>query len=175
MRRLHAVIVWIADTARATMLREARARPRTETGGGLFGYVAGDATVVEHAGIAGGRTRRGPTRLEPDPDDLQAQIDRLIADTDGARYLVGEWHTHPWGRPKLSVTDTTSLRRTAENPAVGLPRPLAIIVVPRPARARPRFGVHVWDPSQGTAVTTDPVFFRVRRGDDGTGSVQIVS
>jgi integrative and conjugative element protein (TIGR02256 family) len=142
------MIVWLAAAAKERMLAEARQRRTAETGGGLFGYVARDAIVVEHAAIAGGTTKRTGWTFVPDPTDLQRQIDEIIAATNGHRYLVGEWHTHPLGLPYLSPTDKTSVRRTATSSGTNLEQPTAIVVAPTAIpRTRERIGAFVWDPA----------------------------
>lgn len=139
--------VWIARAARATILCEARARRVVETGGALFGYVSAGTVVIEQIGVAAGVTRRTPVTFTPDHDDLQAQIDAIIAASNGRRYFLGEWHTHPWGLPYLSRTDKLSVRKMAENPAVGIDQPTAIVVAPTGVpHTRTRLAAFVWDP-----------------------------
>lgn len=149
MRSLQPVTVWFDRSARAAMLREARARRVVETGGALFGYLSSDAVVIERIGVARGRTRRTPVTFRPDPADLQEQIDEIIAGSDGRRYFLGEWHTHPIGLPYLSRTDKRSVQATAENPAVAVDRPTAIVVAPTGVpHARMRVAAFVWDPTE---------------------------
>ncbi|MDO8185970.1 Mov34/MPN/PAD-1 family protein [Conexibacter sp. JD483] len=139
--------VWIRRSARAAILREARRQPALETGGALFGYLAAEGVVVVRCGVAAGRSTRRAFRFVPDPYDLQRQIDRVIAESSGENYLVGEWHTHPSGAPHLSGTDTSSLRDIAHNHAVGIERPAAIVVAPTLVRrSRLGIGAFVWDP-----------------------------
>lgn len=139
--------LWISDAAREAMAEEARTRPRVETGGGLFGYESDATIVIEQIGVARGATKRTATSFIPDHLDLQTQIDRVIAETDGRCYLVGEWHTHPWGVPYLSRTDKASVRRTADRPAIGLARPVAIVLAPTGVPgARARLRAFRWDP-----------------------------
>jgi hypothetical protein len=71
----------------------------------------------------------------------------MIAESDGRHYLVGEWHTHPSGAPHLSYTDTASLSAIADNPAVGVERPAALVVAPTlvPNR-RVSIGAFLWQP-----------------------------
>lgn len=129
------------------MLREAGDRRTVETGGGLFGYANDHAIVIEQISVAAGATRRTPLTFTPDHRDLQAQIDRIIAASEGRSYLIGEWHTHPWGVPYLSRSDRTSVRNTADAPRTGITRPVAIVLAPTAVpRARARIGAFVWDP-----------------------------
>lgn len=112
------------------MLAETRSRRIVETGGGLFGYLAGADVVVEEISVAAGQTRRAVVRFHPDVADLQARLDEVLGRSEGSRHLVGEWHTHPWGAPYLSRTDKASIRAAAENDEVGLPNALAIVLAP---------------------------------------------
>jgi proteasome lid subunit RPN8/RPN11 len=90
-------------------------------------------------------TARSPARFVPDPQDLQRQIDQTLAESEGRRYLVGAWHTHPLGRPKLSRTDRGSIRRVAATPAVGIAQPVAIVLAPtRGSRRAIELGAWVW-------------------------------
>jgi hypothetical protein len=47
------------------------------------------------------------------------------------RYL-GTWHTHPGGAPRPSGTDVLTTEHVANEPEVGLPRPLVMIQATEP-------------------------------------------
>jgi integrative and conjugative element protein (TIGR02256 family) len=146
------------------MLTEARSRRGVETGGGLFGYASHSAIVVTQASVAGGTTKRTLLSFTPDHHDLQEQINRVIDETKGRCYLIGEWHTHPWGVPHLSRTDRMSVRRTAEQPGAGITSPVAIVIAPTSMpRARIRIGAFVWDPQ-----SRKPVRQPMRSWPDGS-------
>ena len=156
------------------MAEEARARPRVETGGGLFGYESDAIIVIERIGVAGGATKRTATSFIPDHLDLQRQIDRAIAETKGRCYLVGEWHTHPWGVPCLSRTDKASVRRTADRPAIGLARPVAIVLAPTGVPGtRLRLGAYLWDSVHRVVVKQRPRGFALP--DQGSATFEIGS
>jgi integrative and conjugative element protein (TIGR02256 family) len=149
------VIVWLERDV-LCILESAARRRCTEAGGGLFGYVADGAVVVEAVTVARGRSQGTATSFRPDAEDLQKQIDTAIRESDGLRYLVGEWHTHPTGRPYLSPIDVGSVRRTATNPKTGLSRPVAVVLAPTAKpRTRPDLAAFVWEPASGRALRTE--------------------
>ena len=159
------MIVWLAEATSDGLLRAATRRI-TETRGGLFGYATASAIVVDGFTVARGRTSRTATTFCPDAADLQAQIDATIRTSAGRRYLVGEWHTHPTGRPHLSSTDTASVKRTAANERVGLDRPVAIVLAPTAVlRRQPHLGAYVWDPAAARPTRTQIRVFDSRDQD----------
>jgi integrative and conjugative element protein (TIGR02256 family) len=133
--------VWLADQARHTITQHARRRRLRETGGALFGYENRGAWVIEQALGPGPRARHERFRLVGDHDYLQDAIDRELAASNGTRYYLGDWHTHPLGPARPSCRDHQTAAAIAANPNVGLRQPLVLIqsTVPwgrlvRPAR-----------------------------------------
>jgi integrative and conjugative element protein (TIGR02256 family) len=146
--------VWLAEQARHDIAAEACRHRVTETGGALFGYVADDGTVViERATRPGPAARHRPTSFRPDRAAIQRDIEAVIAESDGRRYLVGEWHTHPLGPPRPSSRDCRSVASTAADVGVGLERPVLIIQSTVPWGRRVRAGemtCWIWCPLNQT-------------------------
>jgi integrative and conjugative element protein (TIGR02256 family) len=138
MRQLTAV--WLSSQAHRLIELEACRYRLRETGGPLLGYEAEDGSlVIEIAHGAGPRARHGRFRYSPDREATQAIIDDALSTSDGCRYLIGEWHSHPLGRAKPSNRDRRSLSDTAADAGVGLSHPVALIqaTLPWGRRVRP--------------------------------------
>jgi integrative and conjugative element protein (TIGR02256 family) len=99
-----------------------------ETGGILVGFdaTAEQPLTVTVAGDAGPGAERSPTGFRRDVRHAQQLADLAWA-TDGS-YWVGDWHTHPSGRPVPSHTDLGGYRRVLA--AGDMPAFLSIIVCP---------------------------------------------
>lgn len=137
--------LWIAEGADATIRAEARLRRLVETGGPLFGYSDDDTgdSVVAIAYGPGPRARHRPYSFVPDREATRDAIAEVHETSSGALSYIGEWHTHPGGSARPSRRDVASLATIASEPAVDLPRPIAVIVPTVILRRR----VRVRDPS----------------------------
>lgn len=106
----------------ALMLDEAWRRWPMETGGlllgapGLIRQVVGPGPAATH----------GPTGFEPDHSWQADQVDRRWRRDPSIDYL-GDWHTHPKGRPVPSPLDRSTMRDIAAHPPARQPRPLMLI------------------------------------------------
>ncbi|MGW6489329.1 Mov34/MPN/PAD-1 family protein [Streptomyces sp. NPDC055056] len=98
----------------------------TETGGILLGHHAHDTVTVHHAGTPGPAAVRTPTYFLRDLAHAQALADRAFA-ADGSIW-VGEWHTHPTGKPVPSARDTATYRQLLGDPELGFHSVVAIIL-----------------------------------------------
>lgn len=119
--------VWLDERAEALILAQAAKRPRTETGGALFGYADGDELVIACAYGPGPRAKHRRTTFEPHPATTDLLIDAVRAESQGRYRYLGSWHTHPGGRARPSGTDVETSERVASEPAVQLPEPLVLI------------------------------------------------
>ncbi len=108
-----------------------------EVGGWLLGYWTEDraAIVVTHGtppvvrGTALGITISGKGH--------RRRFDEAWAGSHGHVTFLGDWHTHPRGRPTPSATDHRAMRQLAEDRDYGTPEPLiAVASVPCLNRAR---------------------------------------
>jgi integrative and conjugative element protein (TIGR02256 family) len=149
-------VIWLSHGARIAIAREACRWRVRETGGPLFGYDADDGSVVvESARGPGPGAVHGRFHYKPDREAVAAAIDQELAGSDGARYLVGEWHSHPLGRAVASARDRRSVQGMSEDVAVGLQRPIALIQATRPWGRRVRAAeitAWCWDPARSEVI-----------------------
>jgi hypothetical protein len=118
--------VALSAGARAAILRELGEWDGREQGGALAGWIKDGRIVVEYAGGlgVGVPVKRGPTWVKPP----------LARFHDFARAcrceLVGEWHTHPGGKPTRASSDDERgwerVRAALETPAY-----FGLILAPR--------------------------------------------
>lgn len=125
--------VWLDAQARAAIAAEAISRPRTETGGALFGYAQGGDVVVACAYGPGPRAKHRRTTFEPHAATTQMLIDAVYDGSDARYRYLGSWHSHPLGVPRPSGTDIRTSEDVAHDTAVALPEPLVLIQATRRA------------------------------------------
>jgi integrative and conjugative element protein (TIGR02256 family) len=124
------VIVWVADDVIAAVRDEAARHAEEETGGMLLGYRADDdAVVVAVVGPGPGAQRTASTFL-PDASWQQDRLAEVYAASGRTTGYLGDWHTHPGGRPALSPRDRRTLRRTVAHRPARQPRPLSAVLAP---------------------------------------------
>ena len=156
-------MIWLSHGARIAIGREACRWRMRETGGPLFGYEADeDSVVIESAHGPGPRALHGRFRYKPDREAVATAIEQELAKSDGARYLVGEWHSHPLGRAVASARDRRSVQGMSEDEAVGLKRPVALIQATLPWGRRVRAAemtAWCWDPGRSEVIRTAPAEF----------------
>lgn len=144
---------WLHHDPEATIRRQAVELSLRETGGPLFGYESadGDLVICEAYG-PGPRAKRAQFRLVADMQHTQKLIDEVHRRTDGVLSYLGDWHTHPGGRPAPSGTDARTLAALAQDDGMAFARPVALIVVtgilPRRSRVR-TLRCWRWDPDCG--------------------------
>jgi integrative and conjugative element protein (TIGR02256 family) len=105
-----------------------------ETGGILLGHddEGAGATRVTTAGDPGPAAVRQPRYFSRDRYHAQ-QLADAAWEQDGSQW-VGEWHTHPLGRPVPSLVDHGSYLRHVLDPELGFLRFVSLIVVLGPQR-----------------------------------------
>jgi integrative and conjugative element protein (TIGR02256 family) len=123
--------IWLDNRARALIEYEACLRPRVESGGALFGWEAGDDTVIACAYGPGPRARHRATTFEPHPATTDRLIDAVHHATEGRYRYLGSWHSHPNGSARPSGTDVATTAAVADEPEVRLPSPVLIIQATR--------------------------------------------
>lgn len=121
------ITVWLDTRARALIAHETEKRPRTETGGALFGYESDDEIVVACAYGPGPRARHRRTSFDPDPRTTAALIAAVRTSSDQRYRYLGSWHSHPSGMARPSAQDLRTTEVVAAQPDVLLPRPLVLI------------------------------------------------
>lgn len=116
-----------------------------EVGGMLLGYCTDDPhLVVTHIigpGPLSKSTRHG---FEPDDGFQQDEITRLFEQTKGTALYLGDWHTHPHGRPITSSTDRKTLHQIARTTDGAVAPPIMGIWGGYPAR----WTRALWQPSK---------------------------
>ncbi|UFQ99826.1 Mov34/MPN/PAD-1 family protein [Streptomyces sp. Go40/10] len=103
-----------------------------ETGGILLGHHARDTVTVQHAGTPGPAAVRTPTYFLRDLAHAQALAS--VAFAADRSVWVGEWHTHPTGRPVPSARDTATYRGLLDDPELGFHSVIAVIFAAQQGR-----------------------------------------
>lgn len=124
------VRIAVLPDAAARVAEEAAAAGTNETGGLLLGWRRSDLGVWAVASATGpGRSAVfTPRSLRLDTTDLQQEVDRWFATTDGEVSYLGDWHLHHSPDPVPSPTDRMSAREIADSRLIGVPDPLMIII-----------------------------------------------
>lgn len=122
--------VLVLPDAAARVDHEIERAGADETGGLLLGWRRTDLDLATVAYVTGpgARSRATPTNLRLDTADLQREVDRWFAETEGDITYLGDWHLHHSVEPVPSPTDRMSALDIAGRPKVGLPMPLIVIV-----------------------------------------------
>lgn len=125
------VRVCIASDARDTMQADGALHLPNETGGLLVGYYTPDMqrAVVTEAWPCSDDAVRWPTGFERGQEDFNERLSALWRETDGTRYFLGEWHTHPKNAPYLSETDIAQMRSVARDQKQVCPEPISVLLV----------------------------------------------
>ncbi|MEV5480028.1 MULTISPECIES: Mov34/MPN/PAD-1 family protein [Streptomyces] len=122
--------VRLTPAAARTVATELRtADHATETGGILLGHHSADVVTIHHAGTPGPAAVRTPTYFLRDRAHAQMLADQAFA-ADGSVW-IGEWHTHPTGRPIPSARDTATYQQLLGDPELGFTSVVALILAPR--------------------------------------------
>jgi integrative and conjugative element protein (TIGR02256 family) len=119
--------VWIDERARVVIETEALRRRRVETGGALFGFGSDCELVVTCAYGPGPRARPRRRSFEPHAATTEALMHAVRHSSECRYRYLGSWHSHPDGAPRPSGTDVLTTENVANEPEVGLPRPLVMI------------------------------------------------
>lgn len=120
---------WIAHQAFQKMEYLANTRCPNETGGMLLGYVATSGEVVVTAIIGPGPAgKHHRYAFEPDGEHQQAEFEAHYWATEGRESYLGDWHTHPYGKPNLSRLDKRTLANIANTPSSGIKHPVMAIL-----------------------------------------------
>lgn len=99
-----------------------------ETGGILLGQWAGTlATVTDVIGPGPG-ARHERRNFEPDQTWQVGEVARLWEAGGGQIAYLGDWHTHPNGRPRLSSEDRAAARLIAASREARCRRPIMVVV-----------------------------------------------
>jgi len=135
---------WIDETALGDLLAEAGRWRLRETGGALLGWRDGADVAVAGVLGPGADAKHRLRSFEPDGPWQVAQGRRIYAATNQMVAYLGDWHTHPFGRPTPSRQDETAARLIASDADFRTPEPLSGIVG-RVHRGHMRLVMHAWD------------------------------
>lgn len=148
--------VWIPRGAVDAMINEAYGASPNETGGVLVGYWSSDGDHVVVTAVIG----PGPTAVHrrasstPDAAYQEAEIARRYESSERRYTYIGDWHSHPDGRPLLSRQDRRTLAAIAGTPEARAPVPLMGIL-----RGGPPWELAIW---RGGPVRAGPLCLGVR-------------
>jgi integrative and conjugative element protein (TIGR02256 family) len=119
---------WIHADALSELCAEARRWRTRETGGALFGWREGRATVVARVVGPGPNARHGVRWFEPDTAWQVVQGRRIYAESGRTIAYLGDWHTHPFGAPRPSSQDAETAKLIARDARFRAPTPLYAIL-----------------------------------------------
>lgn len=122
--------VWIADAAIRTILAEATDRAPLETGGMLVGYRGHDRPelVVTAATGPGPRARHRRYTFAPDGHWQQRLLAAIYEQSGRVTSYLGDWHSHPDGRPLPSTRDLKTARKVSRRSSARAPHPITLIL-----------------------------------------------
>ncbi|WP_078593125.1 Mov34/MPN/PAD-1 family protein [Evansella clarkii] len=99
-----------------------------ETGGVLIGYRVGNEFVITDNTGPGPNAKHQLLHFERDVDYCNNKIEEIFEQSNGGLNYLGEWHTHPLGKPVPSPQDNKSMFEISETDSYQNDCPLLIIV-----------------------------------------------
>jgi integrative and conjugative element protein (TIGR02256 family) len=122
------------DALLVTLANEAeRSRP-FETGGMLVGWLVDTEVVVTGVIAAGPHARHERDSFEADGAWQQLQLEETYRKSGRTVTFLGDWHSHPRGRPRPSQRDRETAALVARSEGARTPQPITLILARR-ARA----------------------------------------
>lgn len=122
--------LWISRSVLGAILTEALQYSPYETGGVLLGYWGGSPAVPVVTQIIG----PGPAAVHttesfiPDQEYHLQEISKEYQLSSSRIVYLGDWHTHPNGKPILSKKDRRTLRRIAKYKPARAPSPIMLVL-----------------------------------------------
>lgn len=120
--------LWCESTPWQEMLAEASNRELLETGGVLLGWRNGTDVVVSHVVGPGPDAQHDRSAFHPDSAWQAKKIAELYEDCGRRLEYLGDWHTHPGGRPWPSRRDERTLQHIADSSEARCPDPVMVIL-----------------------------------------------
>jgi integrative and conjugative element protein (TIGR02256 family) len=117
-------VAWLAGAARLTIEREASSRLPLETGGLLLGYWVHDEAVIVEATTPGPRAGFAADQYIPDGRWDEQQVAAAYEQSGRIITYLGDWHSHPDGRLRLSSLDRGTLSRISGDRRARMSRPM---------------------------------------------------
>jgi integrative and conjugative element protein (TIGR02256 family) len=112
------------------MIEDAYRWTPVETGGILMGSPSDSDGPAEVSWVVGGGPEAERTQTSFDPDQWwQEEQVSIIYELSGRRATyLGDWHSHPNGRPELSWRDKNVARLIASDPAARCESPIMWVI-----------------------------------------------
>lgn len=129
--------LWISHSVFEAFITEAIQQFPYETGGVLMGYwgtAPAEPVVTEMIGPGPGAARTTES-FRPDHDYHLQEISNRYHSSGNRVVYLGEWHTHPDGKPVLSTKDIKTLRRIAKYKPARAPNPIMLLLTGETWRA----------------------------------------
>lgn len=98
-----------------------------ECGGVFVGKIIGDTAAIEEMMVPK-RFRSTPVFFTRIAGMINKWLVQIFKKSKGKTIYLGEWHSHPNGRPYPSSTDFNSMKKIAQNTDVRIETPLLLIV-----------------------------------------------
>lgn len=121
---------WIPEGVLESIVNETVKTLPLETGGVLLGYWAESHSevVITHAVGPGPLAIHSEDSFHPDTDYHTSEIARIYEASGRLYTYLGDWHSHPDGRPCLSHRDKTTIRKISKyTPARALVPLMAVV------------------------------------------------
>lgn len=121
--------VWLGENSVRLMTEEADDKAPRETGGLLAGYWTQDRNEVVITTLVGPgpKAKHGNFTYRPDYDYQREEMRNIFDSSKGDVTYLGDWHTHPGGRARLSILDHLVLWRIARRKEAFAPQPLMLV------------------------------------------------
>jgi integrative and conjugative element protein (TIGR02256 family) len=154
--------------ADAAFLHAPMAHSGRETGGVLLGWRDAHNVVVEHVVGAGPAARHGRASFQPDASWQQARVAQLYEQSGRRLSYLGDWHTHPGGKPIPSRRDDRTLQHIASAAEARCPDPIMVIMGDGGAVRDRRWAARAF-------VLRDPTWWRVWERPASLAALHITS
>jgi integrative and conjugative element protein (TIGR02256 family) len=132
-------VIFVSESVVALWETEVRSPYQRETGGMLLGYeTVSEQLVLTMASSPGPNARRRFLSMEPDQEWDTNLVTHIFEQSSKLITYKGEWHSHPFGVVRPSLTDMRTIGRVAEYADARVREPVTAIV------SRPIIGGLQW-------------------------------
>jgi integrative and conjugative element protein (TIGR02256 family) len=111
-----------------SFLNEAELFRLKETGGVLIGYRVDNEFVITDNTGPGPNAKHELFNFARDIEYCNDKIEEIFEQSNGVLNYLGEWHTHPFGKPIPSLQDNKSMLGISETDSYQNDCPILIIV-----------------------------------------------
>lgn len=95
-----------------------------ETGGVLMGYWSDNDVVITNLIGPGPKAVHKRRSFTPDDQWQANEIAKIYNESKRVITYLGDWHSHPYGAPELSIKDLVTLFRVARHKPARAPKPV---------------------------------------------------